>query len=206
MNTKKIEKKPKGRPKTFDREDALNKALDIFCEYGYQSTSMAQLTKAMDMNPPSIYGAFGDKKQLFIEVLEHYYAPYKCAVNELFTAPETTIEAFKKLFKMSEQQHICSHALGCLVVNSGINRSHENSAIGDKIKAIHETNEQLVYERLKRGQECGDVDKNANIRKLARYINGILQGAAVTARGQQCPQAVKDLLDEGFESLQRKIG
>ncbi len=91
-------------------------------------------------------------------------------------------------------------------MNSGINRSDESSAIGDKIKEIHETNENLICERLERGQKEGDVAKQVNARKLARYINGILQGAAVTARGQQSPQAVKDLLDEGFELLRSRIG
>lgn len=206
MNDTKIKKRSKGRPKTFDRDDALSKALDVFCEYGYQGTSMAQLTGAMGMNPPSIYGAFGDKQQLFIEVLSHYHAPYMNAVREHFEAPITTIDALGKLFKMSEKQHICQNALGCLIVNSGINRSDESSAIGGKIKEIHETNERLICERLQRGQKEGDVSEPVDARKLARFINGILQGAAVTARGQQSPQAVKDLLDEGFELLRSRIG
>lgn len=206
VNDTKIKKRSKGRPKTFDRDDALSKALDVFCEYGYQGTSMAQLTGAMGMNPPSIYGAFGDKQQLFIEVLSHYHAPYMNAVKEHFKAPITTIEALGKLFQMSEKQHVCQNALGCLIVNSGINRSDESSAIGDKIKEIHETNERLICERLRYGQKGGDVSEQVDARKLARFINGILQGAAVTARGQQSPQAVKDLLDEGFELLRSRIG
>ncbi len=202
----KIKKRSKGRPKTFDRDDALNKALGVFCEYGYQGTSLAQLTDAMGMNPPSVYGAFGDKQQLFIEVLSHYHAPYLNVVPVCFKAQTTTLEALRELFQMSEKQHVCRNALGCLIVNSGINRSDESSAIGNKIKEIHETNENLICERLERGQKEGDVAKQVNARKLARYINGILQGAAVTARGQQSPQAVKDLLDEGFELLRSRIG
>ncbi len=205
VNDTKIKKRSKGRPKTFDRDDALNKALGVFCEYGYQGTSLAQLTDAMGMNPPSVYGAFGDKQQLFIEVLSHYHAPYLNVVKACFKAQATTLEALGELFQMSETQHVCRNALGCLIVNSGINRSDESSAIGDKIKEIHETNENLICERLERGQKEGDVAKQVNARKLARYINGILQGAAVTARGQQSPQAVKDLLDEGFELLRSRI-
>lgn len=195
----------RGRPRRFHREDALAKATGVFCEYGYQGTSVAQLTKVMGMNPPSLYGTFGDKEHLFLEVLEHYHAPYKAAVAQIFSDAKNTREAFSGLFKLTESYHACLSAQGCLIVNSGIIRNEESTSIGDKIKALHDDNENMIHKRLKQGQRDGDIPGDVKIRPLSRYINGILQGAAALARGQQSPKAVKDLLTQGFECLERKM-
>ena len=201
MNNTKIKKRTKGRPKCFCRDEALTKAVSVFCAKGYQGVSIAQLTDAMGINPPSLYAEFGDKEGLFIDVLEHYYAPYEMAVTEIFDQAKDTEAAIKGLFELSRSSHMSDGATGCLVVNSGIIANEENAAIVDKIKALHERNEAMIYGRLQKGRDQGDIRQDVNIRSLARYINGILQGAAVLARGQQSPQAVKDLLAQGYEGF-----
>ena len=68
--------KPRGRPRSFDREAALEQALRTFWEHGYDGTSVADLTRAMGIGPPSLYAAFGDKRTLFEEVVESYVTRY----------------------------------------------------------------------------------------------------------------------------------
>src|SRR5689334_20346799 len=65
-------RKPRGRPRSFDREAALGKAMDVFWAKGYEGTSISDLTNAMGINPPSLYAAFGDKEHLFLEAIERY--------------------------------------------------------------------------------------------------------------------------------------
>src|SRR2546422_11461601 len=64
--------KPRGRPREFDREAALEQAIDVFWRHGYEATSVSDLTAAMGINPPSLYAAFGDKEKLFLEAVEPY--------------------------------------------------------------------------------------------------------------------------------------
>src|SRR6266702_5721205 len=64
--------KPRGRPREFDREAALEQAIDVFWRHGYEATSVSDLTAAMGINPPSLYAAFGDKEKLFLEAVERY--------------------------------------------------------------------------------------------------------------------------------------
>ncbi len=187
--------KTKGRPKAFSRHEALEKAMLVFCEKGYEATSISQLSTAMNMNPPSIYNAFGDKEKLFIEVLEFYHAPYVETVEQIFNEQSDTTTAITKLLKLSKEQHTHSYSGGCLIVNSSINVKEEESPIATKIKQLHTKNETIIYNRLKKGQQIGDISSKANLHSLSRFINGVLQGAAILARGQQSPEAVKDLID-----------
>src|SRR6476661_2036032 len=65
-------RKPRGRPRSFDRDAALAAAMDVFWEKGFEATSITDLTEAMGINPPSLYSAFGDKEKLFLEAIEAY--------------------------------------------------------------------------------------------------------------------------------------
>src|SRR5258706_15807861 len=64
--------KPRGRPRSFDRDKALERAMQVFWKQGYEATSIQDLTRAMGINPPSLYAAFGDKERLFMEAVERY--------------------------------------------------------------------------------------------------------------------------------------
>lgn len=198
-------KKTKGRPKHFSRGDALSKALQVFCESGYEAASIAQLGEAMNMKPPSLYNAFGDKEGLFTEVLEHYHKPYMGLVTEIFARPIRTTDAIKAVMDESMALHSTKSAKGCLVVNSSINVTDENSPITQKIKALHEEIEHLIVQRLEQGIAAGDIPKTIEPLRLARYLSGILKGAAVIARGQQSPAAVKDTLELGYEGFLRLV-
>lgn len=205
MITTKITKKCKGRPKCFDRQEALEKAKNIFCYQGYQGTSIAQLTESMGIKPPSLYAEFGDKEKLFIEVLDSYYAPYKEEVNRIFKEQKTTDAAFKSIFDLSKSFHTQGIYVGCLIVNSSINSFDEDTLIGAKLKEIHNENECRLCERIDKGKIDGDVASHVDTKRTARYVNGVLAGAAVIARGQKSSDAVKDLLEQGFISFKSII-
>lgn len=191
----------KGRPKCFCRNEALNKAMQVFCEKGYEGTSISQLGEAMRMNPPSLYNAFNDKENLFIEVLDYYHKPYEEMVQNIFDTAKNTKEAIRELMNLFKSYHGKPQATGCLVVNSSVNAYAEGSPIAQKIKSLHDKSEAQIRDKLYAGQKNGEIPKDINIPKLTHYIYGILQGSAVIARGQQSPDAVKDLIDQGYEGF-----
>src|SRR5271170_3092720 len=79
----KVQRK-RGRPRAYDREIALTRAMDLFWDRGYAATSLDDLSRAMDMNRPSIYAAFGDKQALYRQALDHYRASVRAAIREVF--------------------------------------------------------------------------------------------------------------------------
>src|SRR5258706_13378598 len=83
--------KPRGRPRSFDRDEALERAMQVFWKQGYEATSIQDLTRAMGINPPSLYAAFGDKERLFMEAVGRYEREcgpaVACLLDEAPTAP-----------------------------------------------------------------------------------------------------------------------
>ena len=198
--------KPKrGRPRSFDRGAALDAALATFCRNGYQGTSMSELSAAMQMNPPSIYNTFIDKEHLFIEVLGHYHKPFEHFLRDVFETGGPINDRIFALFSASKQQHACDGGVGCLIANSGTAASDPSSAIASKLKELHIINETLILKGLEKAQAEGEIPKSANVEKIARYLNAIFQGAAISARGQQCSQVVNDILDQGYEGFLKMI-
>lgn len=192
---------PKGRPKCFSREEALSQAMGVFCKKGYEATSVAELGKAMGMNPPSLYNAFGDKESLFVDVLKHYHLPYAQHMKNIFLNADNTPNAIWQLMELSITSHAKKDAIGCLLVNSSINVTFQNDKIAQAIRALHELNEETITERLKQGQKNGDISRSSNASVLAHYIYGIILGAAVLGRGRQSPAAVKNLVEQGYKGF-----
>lgn len=205
MSSEQESKKEKGRPKTFCRVAALEAAMGVFCQKGYEATSVAQLGAAMKMNPPSLYNAFGDKEGLFVEVLEHYNRPFTDWLRANFLAEPDTKKAIQLLFDHVKNLNTQKNALGCLIVNSAIHSGIKRSRISEKIKELHAEKEEIIFERLLEGQAAREIRADVNIRQLTCYLSGLMQGASAMARGQQNPQAVRDMLVFGFESVMSMI-
>src|SRR5438309_9989401 len=107
--------KPRGRPREFDREAALEQAIDVFWRHGYEAASISDLTAAMGINPPSLYAAFGDKERLFLEAASRYEASQgdSCPYCEEPTARG----AFEKLLRyMAEELTSTTHPRGCMLM------------------------------------------------------------------------------------------
>ena len=108
-----------GRPRAFDRDKALDQALHVFWERGYEGTSIADLTEAMGINPPSLYAAFGNKETLFREALDRYEARRDEIMAEAFAAP-TAREAMTRLLEgTADRLSDKDKPRGCLMVQGG---------------------------------------------------------------------------------------
>src|SRR5437667_3316473 len=107
--------KPRGRPREFDREAALEQAIDVFWRHGYEATSMSDLTKAMGINPPSLYATFGDKEKLFLEAIERYRGNQGEACP--YAAEPTARSAIEKLLTdLAIEFTDTGHPRGCMMV------------------------------------------------------------------------------------------
>src|SRR6478609_6768993 len=95
--------KVRGRPRSFDREAALERAMLLFWEHGYEATSLSQLTSAMGITPPSLYAAFGDKQALFLEAVDRYIARGGTDTGSLMGDAKTAREAVARFLEISAQ-------------------------------------------------------------------------------------------------------
>src|SRR5438309_11392407 len=88
---------PRGRPREFDREAALERAMQVFWRHGYEATSVSDLTRAMGINPPSLYAAFGDKEQLYLSAIERYEQGRREVVAQLLDEAPSARQAIERL-------------------------------------------------------------------------------------------------------------
>lgn len=173
----------KGRPRSFDRSQALNRALEVFWIRGYEPATVAELCTAMGINPPSLYAAFGNKAALFMEAVEHYETTYWAAPWRMLDEEPALRRAMERF--LGEAAAILSSRdvpCGCMVVLSTANVSPEAQDVRDAMMALRKLGRANFLKRLERGRAEGDLPPDADVEALAAVFTAVLQGMSVQAR------------------------
>ena len=127
-------RKPRGRPLSFDRDAALETAMHVFWERGYEAASISDLTSAMGITPPSLYTAFGDKEQLFLEAIERYALGYGSAGARALDEEPTARGAIERwLLEAADELTQPCHPKGCMVVMAATNCSAAAERVQDAL-------------------------------------------------------------------------
>jgi len=178
-----------GRPRGFSTDTALDRAMTVFWRQGYEGASLADLTKAMGINPPSLYAAFGSKEGLFRAVLERYDERRKGFMDKVLAAPDAKSVAQLFLEGVAEFASDTSgrNPPGCLLLQSGL--SCGDQVIPDELARHRAEKERALRERFARARKEGDLSSSAHPAALARYLvtmaNGIcVQAAAGASAGE----------------------
>jgi AcrR family transcriptional regulator len=175
--------KSAGRPREFEPDEALARAMEVFWSQGYEGASLGELTAAMGINRPSLYAAFGNKEALFRKALDRY-------VNERMTFIRSAIEepTARRAVEALLRGYVASVTdprtpPGCLTVQGALASGPDAETIRAELTARRLAGEALLRARLERARKQGDLARDANPADLARYINTIAQGLAVQAAG-----------------------
>jgi len=170
-----------GRPRTYDVETALEQAMKVFWRLGYEGASLAELTKAMGINSPSLYAAFGSKEGLFTAVLDHYDARRQSCLNEMLAAPTGRAMAERLLSGLVELATDPDEPPGCLYLQGGLSCSAATPEIPQELARRRGRLEQQLRERLTRARDTGDLPASADPAALARYLVSVCNGIAIQA-------------------------
>ncbi|MEU9705652.1 TetR/AcrR family transcriptional regulator [Streptomyces sp. NPDC047981] len=171
----------RGRPRSFDRLTALEQATMAFWEHGYETTSVADLTRAMGISAPSLYAAFGDKKALFEEVVEAYAVSYGAYGGRAFEEEPTARGALGRMLREAAGLFTDpSHPRGCLMISAATNCS--NPEVEQTLRERRARNLAAFEARIRRGVDAGELPAGTDTGTLARLYGAVLQGMSQQAR------------------------
>lgn len=188
-----------GRPRAFDADTALDQAMELFWRRGYEGVGIADLTKAMGINPTSLYGAFGNKEQLFRKVLDHYTQGPASYIGEAFAQPtaRATVESLLRGAAEATTRPTCPP--GCLTVTGGLASGPASEGARDELVARRNAGEAALCARLEQARVAGELPKDADTDGLGRYFATVYQGIAV----QAASGASRDQLNQTIDFAMR---
>jgi AcrR family transcriptional regulator len=172
-----------GRPRAFDVDEALDRALEVFWRKGYEGASLSDLTAAMGVNRPSLYAAFGNKEELFRKALDRYVEGPASFVPAALVAPTARAVAERLLVGAADRLTDPRHPRGCLMVQGALACGEAAESVRRELAARRAAGEDAVRERFERAQADGDLPADCNPADLARYVVTVLRGMAVQAAG-----------------------
>jgi AcrR family transcriptional regulator len=172
-----------GRPREFDPDEALDRALDVFWRKGYEGTTIPDLTEAMGINRPSLYAAFGNKEALFRKAVERYAAGPAAYVREALGEPTARAVAERLLGGAVGLLTGPANPRGCLVVHGALACGEAVESVRRELAAKRLAVETAVRERFERAVADGDLPADTDAADLARYVATVIHGMSVQATG-----------------------
>jgi len=172
-----------GRPREFDTDAALEKAMRLFWTKSYEGTSVADLTKTLGIGRPSLYAAFGDKQSLFRAALKRYGAGPAGYVAAALAKPTAREVAVQLLKGAADLQASSGNPGGCLTVNGAIACGDEARPVRRALNAHRTAGVALLRRRFEQAKARHDLPKDSNPAALARFLAAVVYGMAVLASG-----------------------
>jgi AcrR family transcriptional regulator len=192
--------RPAGRPRSFDSDGVLDRALKVFWRKGYEGASLADLTTAMGINRPSLYAAFGDKEALFRKVLDRYaQGPGAHALHAL-NEPTSRAVVEKLLRGGADLLTTPGSPHGCLLVQGALTCGNSADSMRRELISRRTAGEAALRRRFTRAKAEGDLSPDANPANLARYIATLINGMSVQATGGATRSELRRVADIALQN------
>ncbi|MBI3451562.1 MAG: TetR/AcrR family transcriptional regulator [Rhodospirillales bacterium] len=171
------------RPREFDSDEAVNRAMNVFWAKGYSAASMDDLASAMGLSRSSIYATFGSKHDLFLSAIDRYNGIVTRDAVDLLTGPTPGRDAIRILIEeLIERLSGPAHRRGCLVCNSAIELAPHDRATRERVLRAFTLVEDSFMAAIERGRKAGDITSALGDRALARFLVSNINGFLVLAK------------------------
>jgi AcrR family transcriptional regulator len=188
----------RGRPRKFDRHEALLQAMNIFWAKGYEGTQLTDLTAAMGINPPSFYAAFGSKEAAFREAVELYEATVAAGPLRALETNESTREAIRAMLIGGVDR---AGSVGCMMMLGVVNCLPANEPLRALLLSIRQRGREAIRRRLERGVREGDIPPDTDVERLTTFYSAIPQAISLQARDGASREQLEDVVISAMAAL-----
>jgi AcrR family transcriptional regulator len=190
--------KRRGRPRAYEPEVALARALDVFWKEGFAATSLDDLSAATGMNRPSLYGAFGDKRELYIKSYESYRDRARQRMGDTFAIDLPLREMLQRIYAIALDMYLSGKdgPRGCFTVMTATSEAVFDPSIRAMVISGLVETDRFFARVFKRAQERGELAASADPQVMALLASATLHTIAVRARAQ-VPRAELEAIVNG---------
>ncbi|MFB7667412.1 TetR/AcrR family transcriptional regulator [Kitasatospora sp. NPDC056138] len=190
-----------GRPRTFDEEAILDRAMLLFWRKGYEATSMNDLVEELRLGRGSIYAAFGDKHQLFVRALGRYLGRQADLLTSALDDRQPALPQLRHLFETLLQSDSACSGAGCFSVNSIAELLPGDAAVAELARTGLRSAEDAFTAQLERARAAGELTAAVSPRNAARLLLAQVQGLQILRKADPDPELLTASLDSVFGLL-----
>lgn len=191
----------RGRPRSFDRDQALARMMEVFWSKGYEGAQINDLLAAIGITPPSFYAAFGSKEAAFVEAVDLYIATVGTPPMRALEDAPTVAGGICAMLEGSIAVALSSRPGGCFLILGVVNCLPENEAARARLLAARRKTQDLIRTRLSRGVAEGDLATDTDVDRLAAFYHGILQAISFQARDGATREELTALIEPAMAAL-----
>jgi len=195
-----------GRPREFKIEKALDEAMEVFWRRGYEGATIAELTDAMGINPPSLYAAFGSKEGLLRAALDRYSQRRAEFMGEVLGAPTAREVAERMLLRIADTHTDPANPPGCLLVQGGLACGAGAENVPFELASRRAQTEHQLRDRFLRAKQEGDLSAEADAAALARYLSAVIAGMGVLASSGATREDLRQIALVSLKAFDDQLG
>ncbi len=189
----------------FDREEVLQKAMDVFWQNGYCKCSISSLVSATNLKPGSIYAAFNSKEGLFLATLEYYGQQSIKKLQSCLDTADTPLQGVRKFIeRIGETILSGTEKRGCFLVNTVLELSPGKATVNKDVNKYLKAIESMIHSALVAAYEQGELPPEQDPEVLAKYLMVNIWGLQVLAKTNPDSESVRSVLDQILTSLQSR--
>jgi TetR/AcrR family transcriptional regulator, transcriptional repressor for nem operon len=190
------------RPREFDVDQALEKAMRVFWAQGFQGSSFDDLMKAARVQKQSLYNAFGDKHELFLKALALYRTQVLSQVQAMLSAEGSPLAAITRFMRYAAEPgrlHDCPP--GCLMSNTALELGTSDSDVAREVKLLFRGMEHALSAAVEKGQAAGEITQRFSSNEIGRSLANTINGIRILENTGASPQQVKGIVDMALAAI-----
>jgi AcrR family transcriptional regulator len=195
----------RGRPRSFDTDEVLGRARDTFWRYGYAGTSMDQLSAATGLHKPSLYGAFGDKKRLYLAALDNYMAQVRADFAEAFALPKLA-DSLYAVTERSIDKYVGEGGTGCFMMTTAMPEAAEDPEISRVVRESMDALDRALARRFQKAIDAGELSPGADPQALAMILVANNYELSAKARAGYSRDELRAVADRALNLVGRLAG